>query len=64
MSLMWRWRVLKQMIFYGTYLKAEGEGMQSVIVTGDLDLLQLPSPLIEVLVTKRNFSIERFTPQK
>lgn len=45
--------------------KAEGEGMQSVIVTGDLDLLQLVSPLIEVLVTKKGISqLKRFTPQK
>lgn len=45
--------------------RAEKEGMESIIVTGDNDVLQLVSEKIKVLITKKGISeMELYTPAK
>ena len=51
--------------FLGTLAcKAEAQGLQTVLITGDKDSLQLVSPLTRVAMTKKGVSeIEEFTPE-
>ena len=59
------WKIMKQMILSVHYLKkAEKEGFEVKVISGDKDLTQLASDKTTVLITKKGITdIEEYTPE-